>query len=436
MTILSGLIAVFNRLLGSAATATVGWATVMLFGRVSQKKQQLLSLIALGSLVWIVAVVAVVVPTIGGALITSVPRPGFVSIDWLRFVLLALAVLLPLGIGVATVTAADGDDRPKGIALVIQILRGYLITPVLAGMILFLAAVSVIRQARAMQKGWDDAHIPIIVKPGRYDAVADDIESALRESGLEITRKAAPRTLEVAPRLLMAVGGGSAHRDFPDELAEFDADELNVILYPYDVLMVGREASVGRARPPRNRRRSRTAWSGSRSRATCRRRISGPSTTSSRAWRSLRAIGRRSTAFDSRSSTKPASPARPVRRTGRDPGARCRAGAPRPSDPRGGGGRGGTPQGSRLGDRRRRRETEARRASCHTPGAQGGTGRGRRRRRRWGGPPGRHGAGRNEGRARCDPDRDGQPAGRQPEDPDRSRRGGRDGRSRRCVGAS
>ena len=34
MTILSGLIAVFNRLLGRAATATVGWATVLLFGRV------------------------------------------------------------------------------------------------------------------------------------------------------------------------------------------------------------------------------------------------------------------------------------------------------------------------------------------------------------------------------------------------------------------
>jgi hypothetical protein len=248
MTILSGLIAVFNRLLGSAATATVGWATVMLFGRVSQKKQTLLSLIALGSLVWIVAVVAVVVPAIGGALITSVPRPGFVSVDWLRFALLAIAVALPLGIGLATVTAADDEDRPKGVALVVQILRGYLITPVLGGTILFLAAVSVIRQARAMQKGWDDAHIPIIVKPGRYDSVADDIESALRESGLEITRKHAPRTLELPPRLLMLVGGGSADRQFPDELVEFDADELNIILYPYDVLIVGRQASVVRAR--------------------------------------------------------------------------------------------------------------------------------------------------------------------------------------------
>src|SRR6478735_12752411 len=240
MTILSGLIAVFNRLLGSAATATVGWATVMLFGRVSQKKQTVLSFIALGSVMWIVAVVAVVVPAIGGALIASVPRPGFVSIDWLRFILLAAVIVLPLLVGLATLVAADGDDRPKGLGLVVQILRGYLITPVLGGMVLFLGAVSVVRQARAMQKGWDDAHIPIIVKPGRYDSVANDIESALRESGLEITRKRAPRSLEVPPRLLMAVGGGSAHRDLPDELVEFDADELNIILYPYDVLIVGR----------------------------------------------------------------------------------------------------------------------------------------------------------------------------------------------------
>ena len=248
MTILSGLIAVFNRLLGRAATATVGWATVMLFGRVPQAKQTLLSFIALGSIAWYVAVVAVVIPAVGGALISSVPRPGFVSIDWLRFILLAAALLLPLGVGVAAVMAANEDDRPKGLALGVQILRGYVITPVLGGMVLFLAAVSVIRQARAKQKGWEDEHIPMIVKPGRYDAVADDVEAALREAGLDVVRKRAPRSLEVPPRLLMAVGGGSAHRDLPDELVEFDAEELNVILYPSDVLILGRQASVGRAR--------------------------------------------------------------------------------------------------------------------------------------------------------------------------------------------
>ena len=53
-----------------------------------------------------------------------------------------------------------------------------------------------------MQKGWDDVQIPMIVKPGRYDAVANDIETALREAGLDVTRKRAPRSLEVPPRLL------------------------------------------------------------------------------------------------------------------------------------------------------------------------------------------------------------------------------------------
>ena len=156
--------------------------------------------------------------------------------------------MLPLAVGLATVMAGDEEDRPKGIALVVQILRGYLITPVLGGTVLFLAAISVIRQVRAAQKGWDDASIPIIVKPGRYDAVAADIEAALIESGLEVTRKRAPRSLGVPPRLLVAAGGGSTQRELPDELVEFDADDLNVILYPSDVFILGRQQSVARAR--------------------------------------------------------------------------------------------------------------------------------------------------------------------------------------------
>lgn len=248
MTILSGLIAVFNRLLGRAATATVGWATVILFGRVPQKKQTLLSLIALGSVAWIVAVVAVVLPALGSALISSVPRPDFVPIDWLRLLLLAAVLVLPLAVGLATVMASNEKDRPKGMGLVVQILRGYLITPVLGGTVILLAAISVVRQVRAAQKRWEDTSIPLIVKPGRYDAVAADLEAALMEAGLDVTRRPAPRSLGVPPRLLVAVGGGSAPRDLPDELVEFDADELNVILYPSNVFILGRLERVARAR--------------------------------------------------------------------------------------------------------------------------------------------------------------------------------------------
>ena len=74
MTLLSGIVAVMNRLLGDVATATVGWAIALLYGRAPKAKQSTLSLVALGSLVWIIAVLAVVLPTLGGMLISSVPR--------------------------------------------------------------------------------------------------------------------------------------------------------------------------------------------------------------------------------------------------------------------------------------------------------------------------------------------------------------------------
>ena len=69
MTIFSGMFAVFARLLGGIGRVTVGWALVLLVGRVPESKQGLLSSIGLASLIWITAVVAVVVPAAGNALL-------------------------------------------------------------------------------------------------------------------------------------------------------------------------------------------------------------------------------------------------------------------------------------------------------------------------------------------------------------------------------
>ena len=113
MTLLSGIVAVMNRLLGDVATATVGWAIALLYGRVPRAKQSTLSLVALGSLVWIIALLAVILPTLGGMLISSVPRPGFVPIDWLRLALVIVAVGLPPIIGLSMRIAFAPDGRPS-----------------------------------------------------------------------------------------------------------------------------------------------------------------------------------------------------------------------------------------------------------------------------------------------------------------------------------
>src|SRR4029077_20889017 len=87
-----------------------------------------------------------------------------------------------------------------------------------------------------------------IVKPGCYASVAADIESALREAGFPVTRTRAAPWLLVPTRVVTLLGGPTVARLTPDELVEFDVDDLNVLVYPFDVALLGREELVTRAR--------------------------------------------------------------------------------------------------------------------------------------------------------------------------------------------
>jgi hypothetical protein len=247
MTVLSGLIAILTQLMGGVATMTVGWAVVLLFGRVPVSRQGLLSSIGLASLVWVVALVCVLVPPAGGLLIAAIPRPGFVPVAWLQVALLAIAVALPLGIGLATVYVVDEGSRPHGLARVQAVLRGYPYAAVLAGTIVFLALLRLHRRLRSLRRGWHDEHLAFIVKPGRYAAVVSDMAAALWEAGLPVVRQRAPRVVEVPPRLLALVGGPSAG-EIPDELVELRLDSLAILVYPSDIAVVGPSELVARAR--------------------------------------------------------------------------------------------------------------------------------------------------------------------------------------------
>ena len=205
--IFSGLFTAFGRLIGAVATMTVAWATILLFGRIPQSKQTLLSFITLGSLAWIAALAGVLVPTVGSFLLAAVPRAPFIEDVWLRLVMLGLAAFLPLAIGFATVHFIATEDRPVGRARFRRLLLGYPYAAVYALTIISLAAWGLVRKIRSLQHGWDSVHIPMIVKAGRYDAVVTDLESALHEADLAVARKPASGWFEIPPRLLAAVGG-------------------------------------------------------------------------------------------------------------------------------------------------------------------------------------------------------------------------------------
>ena len=248
MVIFSGLFTGFGRLIGAVATMTVAWATILLFGRIPQSKQTLLSFITLGSLAWIAALAGILVPTVGSFLLAAVPRAPFLEDVWLRWIMLALAAFLPLAIGFATVTFVAPEDRPVGRARLTRLLLGYPYAAVYALTIISLAAWGLVRKIRSLQHGWDSVHIPMIVKAGRYDAVVSDLESALHEADLAVVRKPASGWFEIPPRLLAAVGGNAVKESIPTELVGFEVEGLQIIVYPSDVALLGRKDLVAQAR--------------------------------------------------------------------------------------------------------------------------------------------------------------------------------------------
>ena len=251
-----------------------GWATILLFGRVPQRKQLLLAGVALGSILWVVTLIGVLVPDVGAWLIAFVPAPDFIAEDWIRLAMLVLAIVLPLAVGAGGLMLMDEADRPKGIGgKAVQVLRGYPYAAVLSRVILFLLVVAPIFKLRTIIKRWDDAHIPIVIKPDQYDRVASDLEAAVDGAGLELSRGRAPRVLEAPSTLLATVGGASVRRLVPDQIVMLRARTSRSPSIPPTSPSPGRSrrspapappSPIGSRRPrrtsppARSRRRSRT----------------------------------------------------------------------------------------------------------------------------------------------------------------------------------
>jgi hypothetical protein len=248
MAILAPLFALIGRFIGKLLNMAFGWASTLLFGRVPQSKQLLLSGISLAAIAWVATLIGVILPDVGTFLLAFVPSPDWVQEGWLRLLMLILALILPLVVGVAGLILLEPGDRPTGFGRVGAVLRGYPYAAVLALVLLTMIVIAPIRKVRSILKGWTDEHIPVVVQPGGYDRVATDVEAALDGAGLEIARGRAPVMLELPSRLLAAVGGSSVRRLVPQRLFVLKNRTLEVTLHPADIAVSGKKADVARAR--------------------------------------------------------------------------------------------------------------------------------------------------------------------------------------------
>ena len=223
MTILISAFGVAGRFAGDLLMTALGWASSLLFGRVPRTHQVFVVLMMALSFLWIVAVVALLVPTVASTLLATTPHPPFVDNQWFGFAVLLSVILLPLCVGAAGYLVPAEGERPGGVVILREILRGYLLAPVISGLLIFLAGVGIARKIRSRRHGWSDAHVAIVVKPGGYDQLVIDVQNARASADLSVTAENAPWVLTLPARILTRVSGSSVRKLRPDRLVALAA---------------------------------------------------------------------------------------------------------------------------------------------------------------------------------------------------------------------
>ena len=138
-------------------------------------------------------------------------------------------------------------DRSAG-RIAESVARGYPLTVLLSVLLVFLAALAIFRKAQSLARGWTDAHVPLVIVPGKYDEVASDLDRALEAAGLEVEPTSAPAAMSKPAKWLASVAGSSASSLVPEKLIQLDGKDIDILIYPMDLLISGKPALVARAR--------------------------------------------------------------------------------------------------------------------------------------------------------------------------------------------
>lgn len=247
VAILAALIAFGSRFASKVLTTALGWASTLLFGRVPASRQILLLGITFGSVIWMVMVVGFIVPDVGTFLLLLIPQQDVVPENIIRLLMLIGVIVVPAVVGVLTLALTSKEERDARRALE-AVARGYPLTILLAVLLVFLAGLAIWRKGSSLAHRWTDAHVPMVVKPGAYDQVADDLDRALTDAGFDLDPRPAPAMMSLPAKWLAAVAGRTSTSLVPDRMLQLRGPDLDILIYPMDILISGKPDAVTRAR--------------------------------------------------------------------------------------------------------------------------------------------------------------------------------------------
>jgi Putative Actinobacterial Holin-X, holin superfamily III len=244
MALLNAIVAFIGRTVGKILSALLDWAVVALFGRVAgHRKYVLLGLMAAAA-AWPILLFGVLWPKVAVFVVAFVPLSGSVATGWIRPIWIALALLVPVAVGL-TLTLQAPPERRKG--MLAGILRGFPITAGLAAaFLILLATVPVLRVVSAL-RGREDSYVPLVTTDESYRVAADLVAETLRRHDIPVVAAAPPWWSALPSRILRRVGK-SAFADYVAELAVYlRSPELEVTFYPNTLLLRGAPSATARA---------------------------------------------------------------------------------------------------------------------------------------------------------------------------------------------
>jgi len=216
-----------------------GWAVGALFGETTAREQIVFSSLIVAAVAWPLLLVGILAPKAAVQMVAMVPLPPSVSAWTVRLVWIGLALLIPLGLGLAVARRREdlAGHRARRLA---SIWHGFPITVGLAAAFAFIFISVPAMRLVALLRRRKSADIPLITNASAYHDVAAKLCEVLNRQGFSF-RSAEPEWWISAPMHLLSWLGGDALRlHVSTRVAHFVTDDLSMSFYPSGLVLRGR----------------------------------------------------------------------------------------------------------------------------------------------------------------------------------------------------
>lgn len=214
-----------------------GWAVGALFGRNNKGEQFLLPLVTLAAVAWPVLLMGIAAPKLAVQTIALIPLPDSVPSMDVRFVWVALAVLIPLGLGLmVAIRAVPRSHAP----FVMRVLRGFPITVGLSAAFAIIFVSVPLMRAIALVRRQKTADVPLIMDAAAYEDVTAKVRDVLERHGFQVACRKPPWWVAAPVHLLRKTGGQALASHLPRRLEHLESDGLIISLYPSGIILRGK----------------------------------------------------------------------------------------------------------------------------------------------------------------------------------------------------